>query len=282
MSERADENIDSVALPAPTAWPLLAALGVTLIFAGLVTHVFTTIVGAVLFVVCAVGWFRSVLPVEETEIVPLRPPALRAREIQPVPHTVEHLTPGGPHAHRMRLPVEVHPYSAGVWAGLGGGAAMALVACAFGIIVAGSIWYPINLLAAAALWSLASASVEQLRSFDATALVVATIVHGIMSLLVGFLYAFLLPTMPRRPVFFGGVVAPLLWTGLVWASLGVINPALNARIHWGWFIASQIVFGVVAGLIVARTRRVRTLQALPLAMRIGLEGGMREDDEEKR
>jgi len=275
----AHEHVDGIVVPAPTSWPLLAALGVTLVFAGLVTHVVTTIVGAVLFVVSAVGWFRSVLPREETEIVPLRPASQRARQVLPVPHKVEHLEPGGMHAHRMFLPVERHPYSAGLWAGLAGGAAMAVVACAFGVIVAGSIWYPINLLAASALPSLATASVEELKSFDAFALFIATLVHGAMSVLVGFLYAFLLPTMPRRPVFMGGVVAPPLWTGLIWASLGIINPALNARIHWGWFVASQVVFGVVAGIVVSRTRKIRTMQALPLAMRVGIEGGRREDED---
>jgi len=277
MAEKHQEHVDAVTVPAPTSWPLLAALGATLVFAGLVTHVLVTIVGVVVFVVSSVGWFRDVLPHEQHEIVPFVAPALRARQVVASPLTVEHLEPGGAHAHRMRLPVEMHPYSAGLWAGLAGGVAMALVACVFGLVAFGSVWYPINLLAAAALPSLASASAEQLASFDGFALLVATLVHGAMSLLVGFLYAFLLPTMPRRPIFMGGVVAPLLWTGLVWASLGIVNPLLNARIHWGWFFASQVVFGVVAGAVVARTERIRTMQALPLALRVGIEGGMRED-----
>ena len=279
MSAPHAEHVDAVVAPAPTSWPLLGALGATLVFAGLVTHVLATIVGVVLFFAAAVGWFRSVLPVEETEIVPFRPAAERARDVVASPRIVEHLEPGGTHAHRMRLPVEIHPYSAGLWAGLAGAVAMAVVACAFGLIVFGSVWYPINLLAAAALPSLATASPEQLASFDGFALFIATLVHGAMSVLVGFLYAFLLPTMPRRPIFMGGVVAPLLWTGIVWASLGIVNPLLNARIHWGWFVASQVVFGLVAGGVITRTERVRTMQALPLAVRAGIEGGMREDDE---
>ncbi|MEW6268893.1 MAG: hypothetical protein AB1689_06300 [Thermodesulfobacteriota bacterium] len=283
MSERArEQSVDSVVVPAPTAWPLLAALGVTLVFAGLVTHVFATVVGAVLFVVCAVGWFRSVLPEEETEIVPLRPPARRAREVVPTPHKVEHLEPGGAEAHRMRLPLEIHPYSAGIRGGIVGGVVMALLACVFGLIDQRSVWYPINLVAAAALPSLAEAGTGQLKQFHAWGLVLAVVVHGSMSLLVGLLYAMILPMLPRLPILLGGVVAPLLWTALVWASLGVINPALNERIHWGWFVASQIGFGVVAGIVIARTERIRTLQALPLAMRMGIEGGRGEDEGERR
>jgi hypothetical protein len=254
---------------------------VTLVFAGLVTHVFATVVGAVLFVVSAVGWFRSVLPQEETEIVALRAPARRARPIVPVPHRVEHLEPGGPEAHRMRLPLEIHPYSAGVRGGIVGGVVMALLACVFGLIDQRSPWYPINLLAATALPSLADASTRELKQFSAWGLLLATIVHGSMSLLVGLLYAMILPMLPRLPILLGGIVAPLLWTAIVWASLGVVNPALNERIHWGWFVASQIGFGVVAGIVIARSERIRTLQSLPLAMRAGIEGGRAEDEGER-
>lgn len=280
MAEHHPELVDAVIVPAPTSWPLLAALGATLTFAGLVTHYAVSGVGVVLFFASAVGWFRTVLPQEETEIVPMRPAAQRARDVVVSPMIVEHLEPGGPHQHRMRIPAEIHSYSAGVWGGIAGGAAMAVVACAFGLIVFGSVWYPINLLAAAALPSLATATVQQLASFDGTALFVAVLLHGAMSLLVGFLYAFLLPTLPRQPIIAGGVIAPLLWTGLVWAALGIVNPVLNARIHWGWFVASQVVFGLVTGFVVARTEKIRTMQTLPLALRAGIEGGgIRPDDD---
>jgi hypothetical protein len=73
-------------------------------------------------------------------------------------------------------------------------------------------------------------------------------------------------------------VAPLLWTAIIWASLGIVNPALNDRIHWGWFVASQIGFGLVAGIVISRTERIRTMQALPIVVRAGIEGGMREDE----
>ena len=71
----------SIELPAPTPWPMVAALGITLGFAGLVTHCWSRVVGVVLIVAGAVGWFREVLPVEHDERVPLRPPAQRARPV---------------------------------------------------------------------------------------------------------------------------------------------------------------------------------------------------------
>lgn len=274
MSAPHREYPDAVVAPAPTMWPMLAALGATLLFAGLVTHVVATVVGAVLFVASAVGWFRDVLPEEATEIVPFVPAAKRARAVAASTRTVEHLHPGGPLGHRMRLPVEIHPYSAGLRGGIVGGVVMALLACLFGLIDQHSVWYPINLLAASALPSLATASVPELMQFSASGLLVATIVHGLMSLMVGMLYAMILPMLPRQPILLGGIIGPLLWTALVWASLGIVNPALDERIHWGWFIASQIGFGLVAGIVISRSEKIRTLQALPIALRAGIEGAM--------
>jgi len=33
--------------------------------------------------------------------------------------------------------------------------------------------------------------------------------------------------LPRRPILLGGVIAPLLWTGLIHSILGIVNPVLN-------------------------------------------------------
>ena len=55
------------------------------------------------------------------------------------------------------------------------------------------------------------------------------------------------------------------------SSLGFVNPVLDEHIAWGWFLISQVCFGIVAGLVVARQERIRTTQSLPFAMRVGLE-----------
>ncbi len=62
---------DSVEIPAPTAWPIVLAFGITLLFAGLVTSVAVSVLGAILAVAGAVGWFRNVLPFEAHEMVPV-------------------------------------------------------------------------------------------------------------------------------------------------------------------------------------------------------------------
>jgi hypothetical protein len=248
----------------------VAALGITLGFAGLVTHVMVTAVGVALTVAGAIGWFRDVLPVEDVERLPLRTPALRAKPVQAAPHRVLRLEPGEA-GHRVSLPAAIHPYSAGVWGGLAGGAAMAALAVLYGLTAYGSIWYPINLLAAVAMPALGEADIATLTSFNAIALVVAVVAHGVISIFVGLIYAALLPTFPRRPMLLGGLVAPLLWTGLLRASLELINPTLDARIDWRWFFASQVAFGVVVGWIISRSERVETMQSLPLAARMGVE-----------
>jgi hypothetical protein len=264
---RAPETIE---LPAPTAWPMVAALGVTLMCGGLVTQAIVSAVGVLLALIGAVGWWREVLPQERVEHIPLRPPAERARLVVPSPAAVENLRVGEA-GHRVRVPVEVQPYSAGVKGGIVGGIAMAVVALIYGLVAQDSLWYPINLLAGVAIPGMVGLSGEALRAFSPSALIIGVIVHGVISVLTGLLYAVLLPMLPRRHMLWGGIIAPLLWTGLIWAVLGVVNPALNARIDWAWFIASQMAFGLTAGFVVARAHPIATMQTWPLAARAGVE-----------
>jgi hypothetical protein len=254
-------------LPAPTAAPLFAALGVALVLAGLVTHVAVSAVGAALFAGGVVGWFREVLPREHEVPVALEPVAA---PVVPSRRAVLRLA-AGEAGHRARLPLAVYPYSAGLRGGVAGGIAMALLAVVHGLLAHGSPWYTVNLLAAAASARLSDAPVSVLVQFQGDGFVLALAIHAALSVLVGLLYGALLPMVPGRPAFWGGVVAPLLWTGLIAASLEVVNPALSLRIDWGWFIATQIAFGLVAGLVVARTERIATFQHAPFATRAGLE-----------
>jgi hypothetical protein len=261
---------DTIELPAPTAWPMVVGLGITLAFAGLVTHPALSVVGIVLALISAVGWWREVLPEERREQITLSPVELRPRAVAPSRPEVER-TSIGAGGHRTRVPVEIQPYSAGIKGGVVGGIAMAVLALAYGVIGQRSVWYPINLLAAVAMPSMGEASLGELRAFSLPAFVIATIVHGLLSVLAGLLYAVILPMLPRRHMLWGGVVAPLVWTGLVWALLGIVNPTLNTRVDWPWFVASQIAFGLAAGFVVARAQPLATMQSWPLAARAGVE-----------
>lgn len=266
-AERDQSHPGTILAPASTAAPLMTAAGVTLLVAGLVTNASVSIVGVVLFVAGAVGWFREVLPHEHEEAVPREAPAA---PIVPSPRAVLRLA-AGEAGHRARLPVEVYPYSAGIKGGIAGGVAMAALAVVHGLLVHGSPWYTINLLAAAGSAALSNAPEATLVQWSTQGFVLALVIHGVLSLLVGLLYGALLPMLPRHPAFWGGLVAPLMWTGLIASALHVINPALNARIEWTWFVLTQVAFGLVAGLVVARSNRVATFQRAPLVVRAGIE-----------
>jgi len=114
---------------------------------------------------------------------------------------------------------------------------------------------------------------------------IAVPIHLITSLLVGLLYGAMLPMLPRRPVLLGGFIAPILWSGLIYGILGIVNPVMNQRIDWLWFVASQVGFGIVAGIVVSRQQRVRTWQ--PYARRrlgfeaTGLTNESRGDNEKR-
>ena len=257
----------SVELPAPTAWPVVLAFGLTLLFAGLLTSAAVSTLGAILTAAGGVGWFLQVLPHEQHETVPVvtevAPIVTERREVVRIDIV--------PEMHRARLPIEIYPVAAGVKGGLAGSVAMAVLASLYGVLTHGSIWYPINLLAAVVYAQPLQLSLEQLTSFHPVLLLVATALHLVTSVLVGLLYGVMLPMFPRRPILLGGFLAPFMWSGLLHASLGMINPLLDQRIDWTWFVASQIGFGIVAGLVVVRQERVRTRQHMPFAVLAGIE-----------
>jgi hypothetical protein len=256
----------TIELPAPTAWPIILAFGLTLVFGGLVTNASVSILGAIFAVSGCVGWFYDVLPHEKHESMPVVEgvPAVATRHSQVA--RVEWMTE---ELQRARLPLEIYPISAGVKGGLAGSVAMAVLAMLYGIISGHGIWYPINLLSAGFFPT--RTTMAQIAAFHWDALIIASILHLICSLLVGLLYGAALPMFPRRPVLLGGVIAPVLWSGLIHSILDALDPVLNQRIDWLWFVISQIGFGIVAGIIVSRQVRVRTWQYLPFAVRAGIE-----------
>jgi hypothetical protein len=179
--------------------------------------------------------------------------------------------PIAPDLPRALLPLETYPVSAGIKGGLAGSVAMAALACLYGILKQGSIWYPINLLGATIYSQSMLLDSASLNAFHLGSFLFAALLHLVTSLLVGLLYGAMLPMFPRRPIILGGIIGPVLWTGLLYSILGLINPMLDARIDWLWFIASQFAFGIVAGLVVVRQARVRVRQFVPFAMRAGIE-----------
>ena len=266
---------NKIELPEPTGWPIVAAFGLCLVFAGLVTSLVVSALGLFIGIVGAVGWFLDVFPHPRHEYVDLVPLSERAEPIKHSDRHVEHLHLGE-HGHRLHLPATVHPYVSGVKGGLAGGFVMALLACGWGAVTH-TIWYPINLLAAAGVPELATANVETLQQFSAMGLLVGTVTHLSISILIGLLYVALLPMLPARGEWFwGGIMTPVIWTALVAVSLPLVNPNLAEHVHWPWFILCQIAFGMVTGYVVFKSARVATMQSLPLAAKLGVEAQRKE------
>jgi hypothetical protein len=248
-------------VPEPTAAPMIAAFGVTMIFAGLITSRELMAVGVVSLLVGLVGWIRAVLPEEKLERlpagadIPVPPPALEPR----------------PRVERVALPERIHPYRSGVMGGLVGGVAMALVAVGWGVLREGSVWLPINLLAGIFLPTVEAADPAALKQFNAAWFFTALAIHAVGCVIVGLVYAITLPIAPRRPVLVGGIVAPILWTGVLYGSIGIINPRLEQFVAWRWFLTSQVAFGVACGFTISRWTMVPSMRKLSLSERLQME-----------
>jgi hypothetical protein len=256
-----------IEMPASTAWPIVLAFGFILMFAGLLTSVSVSALGIVLSVAGCAGWFREVFPREHEQAVAV---VFEEHRITTNRRVVERVSIA-PELLRVWLPLKTYPISAGVKGGIAGAVAMAVLACAYGVLKAGSIWYPINLLAATVYSQSLTLGPAQLNSFHSGSFAIALILHGIGSIFVGLLYGAMLPMFARRPIVLGGLIAPVLWSGLLYSIMQLLNPLLASLINWFWFIASQIAFGVVAGAVVVRQHRVSTRENLPFVLRAGIE-----------
>jgi hypothetical protein len=255
-------------IPLPTSGPLWAGFGVTLVFAGLVTHWTVSVVGLASAAAGFVVWALACFPEESLEELPKGSEA-----VDPAPKLERRAS-----AERVVLPAEMHPYRSGVRGGLIGGVAMAAVSVAWGVLREGSMWLPINLLAGVFLPSVNAEDAQALKAFQPGVFAVACGIHLVASVFIGLLYTVTLPMMPRRPLLMGGLLGPILWTGILYATIGIVNPALERFVSWPWFFVSQVAFGLVCGVVVSRSRRIRTMAGWSVADRLGLErseGGSR-------
>jgi hypothetical protein len=257
----------TVQLPAPTAWPMVLALGISLMLAGMVTHWAISLLGLVMVIPAIAGWFFEVLPQEHHVYADVHADVL---EIMSTRETLAQMPIE--ERHRKLLPLETFSVMSGVKGGIAGGLAMIVPAALYGLIRYHSVWYAANLLAAGGFVSWAGESNAFLAQFHLRGLLAASAIHGLTSVLIGLLYGAMLPMYPRKPILTAGFIAPFLWTGILYSALGIISPILNQRIDWWWFIVSQIAFGLVAGFVVNLHVKVRTPQfrSLPFTVRAGI------------
>ena len=173
--------------------------------------------------------------------------------------------------HRAHLPIETYPVTSGIKGGIAGGIAMIVPALLYGWIAQHSIWYEVNLLGGAGVAQWTKSTTAEIAAFHWQWLLIAIVIHSVTCVLVGLLYGAMLPMLPRHPILLGGILAPVLWTGILHSFMGIINPSLADHIAWGWFLISQVTYGVTAGIVVARQARVPTGQSLPFFARLGVE-----------
>jgi hypothetical protein len=270
-----DSQRKIIEMPAPTAWPIILAFGLTLVFAGMVTSSPVSLLGAILAMSGCIGWFRDVLPREKHESVSAIKTGLAVGTNRPRVAAVEWMTQ---ELHRARLPLEVYPVKAGVKGGMAGGVAMAVLAVLYGIISGRGMWYAINVLAAG--FFPGTHPLAHIGAFQWDSLLIASALHLLVSLSVGLLYGAILPMLPRHPILLGGLIAPIFWSGLIHSFVQLIDPQLVGQIDWLWFLFSQVGFGIVAGIVVSRQERVPTQQLLPFAVRAGFEVLARIDEDD--
>ncbi|MEC7501557.1 MAG: hypothetical protein VX970_07500 [Planctomycetota bacterium] len=247
-----DTPTEGIEMPRPTAAPIVISFGAMCMASGLVLNWMFSVVGLILFFAGLIRWIYILATGTGEELLPLgaRPQPVRQSKVQ-----VEPLRPGMP-GHRMRIPDKVHPVSSGLRGGAIGGVAMAVTALSYGLLSGRGIWYPVNLLGGMIIPSIGTWTDERLGQFHLLSLFLGTIIFVLTSLGVGLMFGILLPTMPRVPILWGGIVAPLLWTGAIYGFMGILNPPLSEHVDWTWFFASQFAYGITVGIVVIRSEKI--------------------------
>lgn len=250
-----------VEMPRPTIAPMLLALGMILLASGALFGLAFAVAGALILATSLTIWVGELLP-GRGRFLELSDMSLRPEPVKAVLNKVEQLRPGMP-GFRARLPEAVHPVSAGVKGGIVGGVVMPIPALLYGVISGHGIWFPVNLLAGMVLPNVGTLTDAQLDQFSLLMLITGTIIHATISVVFGLLYGVLLPMLPDIPrlkipgsLAWGGIIFPILWTGATHSLMGVVNPLLQARVDWPWFVVSQFVFGIVAAIVVNQTEKV--------------------------
>jgi hypothetical protein len=264
--------IRNVEMPRPTAAPLVLALGMALVAAGVAFGLTFFVVGAAVVVAGLSLWIGQLLPGRGHVHESVAEPGRRPGPVTGAPGRVEQLRPGMP-GYRLRLPQDVHPISAGLKGGIAGGVAMIVPALLWGLLSGHGPWYPVNLLAGMVLPGVGKMTIPALEQVQASLLLVAIVIHVIMSVVIGLIYGVLLPTLPSvpRPIAWGGLLMPIVWTGASYVAMQVVNPTLPDLVSWPWFILSQFVFGITMPAVVLGAKR---LHAVPAGVVGGLVGGV--------
>ena len=207
------------------------------------------------------------------------PPGLAARAHEEVPvldlpvaivtsrALVERLRLGP--EHRKTCPSKPSSHH-GIKGGIAGGIAMIFPALIYGLI--GSTASGTRSICwRRRLSSVGASQQSDIAAFHWQGLLMAIVIHVVTSVLVGLLYGAMLPMLPRYPILLGGILAPVLWTGILLFFLGIINPVLDPRIAWtgSWSRRSPSASSPASSS--TRQRTIPTVQSMPFVVRLGIE-----------
>jgi hypothetical protein len=243
---------EAVEMPRPTVAPFVLAFGMALLVAGVPLGLGFLVVGVVVVVAGLGLWIGQLLLGRGHVLEPLAEPARRAQPVTGAPGGVERMQEGLP-GYRLRLPQDVHPISAGIKGGIFGGLVMPVPALLWGLISPHhSIWYPVNLLAGMVVPGVGDMEPDELARPHLSLVLAAIAIHVVLSVVIGLIYGVLMPTLPEvpRPIAWGGLLMPILWTGASYVAMLVVNPELPGKVSWPWFIVSQFVFGITMPAVV--------------------------------
>ena len=263
---------DWVEMPRPTAAPLVLAAGIGLMALGVATSLAFVPVGAIVVIVALARWVNLLVSPSGHFQEQFVAAELRAKPVLPAAGEVEKLAHGVP-GYRLRLPVKVHPISAGVKGAIVGGIVMPLPALAYGHFSGHGIWWPGNLLAGLVLPNVGKMSIVELEQFHPALFVASIIIHAVVCLILGLTYGVLMPTLPNvpKPIAWGALLMPVLWTAVSFFAMGRVNPVIRLAIEWPWFVLSQFIFGIVAAIVFMALRNRSSIAAGLLG---GIAGGL--------
>lgn len=163
-------------------------------------------------------------------------------------------TPAGGQGEPIAWPQYVYPYRSGVIGGLIGGAVMALIAVVTAPLIQHSIWFPLNLVAAAVL-DLQEATLDQ---FTLDAFVTGSAIHITVSVSIGLIFALLLPTLPGPPLVWSVVIGAIMWFVALFLALPILNPLMEQYVQPVSFVIAQISYTLTLGWWISRSEKVRT------------------------
>jgi uncharacterized membrane protein YagU involved in acid resistance len=186
---------------------------------------------------------------------------------------------GPPHSETTAMvwPPDVYPYQAGIIGGGIGGVAMAIVGTIAGMVIGRSLWYPVNLLAAAAIPSFQTMTPEQLSQFSLAGLFVGSVIHFTTAIAIGLLFGLLLPMFPGHPVIWSIIAGSIMWVFADIIMLPLLNPKMAELVNVPSFIIAHLVYTIALGATVSSYQKIPVHLARPTEIypfQAGIVGGL--------